>query len=243
MGIKGRIHSIETMGTLDGPGIRFVIFTQGCPLRCAYCHNPDTWDPLGGFVIDVEEIFNKILRYKTYMDFSGGGVTLSGGEPTLQPDFAAELFKRCKNAGINTALDTSGYCEQKDLAKILPYTDLVLFDVKHPNQKEHIKLTGKDNEKIIQNLSFIDSMGVKIWIRYVLVPGITDSPELIKKLADFLTLFRSIEKVEILPYHNLGVHKWKALGLNYPLSKINPPSAEDIKKSKKILLDRGLKVS
>lgn len=243
MVIKGRIHSIETMGTLDGPGIRFVVFTQGCPLRCAYCHNPDTWDPSGGYLIEADELFNRILRYRNYMEFSGGGVTLSGGEPTLQPDFCSELFKRCKDAGINTALDTSGYCEQKNLEKILPYTDLVLFDIKHLDTKSHIELTGRDNGKILENMHLIESKKVKTWVRYVLLPGINDAPEIINKLADFLSGFHFIERVEVLPYHRLGIHKWEKLGISYKLKKINPPSKEDLNCIKHIIAQRGLKVS
>lgn len=243
MGIKGRMHSVETMGTLDGPGIRFVIFVQGCCLRCAYCHNPDTWDVCGGSLMDVDIMIEKIMRYKPYMDASGGGVTVSGGEPALQPDFVVELFKRCREKGIHTALDTSGYSNKLSFEKIIPYTDLVLFDIKHINPKKHHALTGKNNHKILDNLMYIDSQGVPIWIRHVIVPGITDNVMYIKNLAEFLTNIRSVQLIELLPYHNLGVHKWKELGIKYDLGNMLPPSQDQLGEIRNVFIRRGLKVA
>lgn len=243
MELKARIHSVETMGTLDGPGIRFVIFMQGCPLRCCYCHNPDTWDIQGGRIVGIEELIAKILRYKPYMDASGGGVTVSGGEPTLQPEFIAELFRRCKEEGIHTALDTCGYCSITDIDKIIPYTDLVLFDIKHIQPQEHIILTGKDNNRILDALKHIDSKNIPLWIRHVILPGLTDNILFVNMLAEFLKTIHSLELVELLPYHNLGIHKWRKLGLKYPLERVLPPSEKNLNMIKDILNKKGIRVA
>ncbi|HHU69262.1 MAG TPA: pyruvate formate lyase-activating protein [Thermoanaerobacterales bacterium] len=243
MGIEGRIHSIETMGTLDGPGIRFVVFVQGCCLRCSYCHNPDTWDICGGNLLDVNMLMEKIMRYKPYMDASGGGVTVSGGEPALQPDFVSELFKMCKEEGIHTALDTSGYSSKSSYKRIIPFTDLVLFDIKHINPNSHYLLTGKGNSKILENLKYIDSQRIPIWIRHVIVPGITDSIMYIKNLAEFLTKIQSVRLVELLPYHNLGVHKWRELGIKYELENVLSPSQDLLGEIRNVFIEKGLKVA
>ncbi|MCF6097577.1 pyruvate formate lyase-activating protein [Thermovorax subterraneus] len=242
MGQKGRVHSVESMGTLDGPGIRFVVFLQGCPLRCVYCHNPDTWSLSGGKIEDADFLVKRIISFKPYMDASGGGVTLSGGEPTLQPDFASCIMKKCKDLGINTALDTAGYCKRDAFEKILPYTDLVLFDIKHLDPKVHMELTGKDNRLILENLRFIDSLGKKIWIRHVFLPGFTDDVTHLKKLGEFLKSLNSLELVELLPYHKLGIHKWEALGLKYLLKDVEPPSREILEMARAMLREMGLNV-
>ncbi len=239
----GRIHSIESFGTLDGPGIRSVIFMQGCPLRCKYCHNPDTWEIHGGTEISVEEIIQKLKNYKPYFDASGGGVTLSGGEPLMQPCFSKEILKRCKKHGIHTAIDTSGFCDERVLKTIIPYTDLFLLDIKHLDPIKHRFITGKDNKKILKTLKFLNHYNKTIWIRHVIVPGLTDDVKHLRQMAEFLIKYPSIEQIELLPYHKMGVHKWNKLGLKYPLGNINPPDEHEINKFKGIFLSKGLKVA
>ncbi|WP_026486599.1 pyruvate formate-lyase-activating protein [Caldanaerobius polysaccharolyticus] len=226
--MKGYIHSIETCGTVDGPGIRYVVFTQGCPLRCRYCHNPDTWKMLDGKEVTVDEIIQDAVKYKPYMKFSGGGLTLTGGEPTLQIEFATELFKRCKEEDIHTALDTSGYVDIEKADKLLKYTDLVLLDIKHIDSNTHKDITGVPNDKTLRFARHLSDIDIPTWIRYVLVPGLTDKQEDIEKLAVFVSTLSSVERVEILPYHTMGVNKWKELGYEYTLKDVNPPSKEAI---------------
>ncbi|MCX7903126.1 MAG: pyruvate formate-lyase-activating protein [Caloramator sp.] len=232
--LKARVHSIETMGLVDGPGIRVVVFMQGCKLRCAYCHNPDTWDLKGGQEMTVDELINKVKRYKIYFQRSKGGVTLSGGDPLLQPDFVIEFFKRCKQEGIHTALDTSGYGIGK-YDEILKWTDLVLLDVKHIDDIEHKKLTGADRHGFFEFLNAIKRNGTKLWIRHVVVPGITDGEEHIKKLAKFINTIPNVERVELLPYHVHGVNKYKEMNLKYRLEDVPPLDKDRLEKLYKIL--------
>lgn len=229
--MKGYIHSIETCGTVDGPGIRYVVFTQGCPLRCRYCHNPDTWKISEGKEITVDEIISDAVKYKPYMKFSGGGLTLTGGEPTLQIDFATELFKRCRKEGIHTALDTSGYIDIEKADKLLRYTDLVLLDIKHIDRDKHMDITGVPNDKTLRLAQHLSDMKIPTWIRYVLVPGLTDDEEDIENLARFVSGLSSVERVEILPYHIMGVNKWEKMGYHYTLKNVNPPSQADVAKA------------
>lgn len=229
--MKGYIHSIETCGTVDGPGIRYVVFTQGCPLRCRYCHNPDTWKISDGKEITVDEIIADAVKYKPYMKFSGGGLTLTGGEPTLQIDFATELFKRCRKEGIHTALDTSGYVDIEKADKLLRYTDLVLLDIKHIDRDKHMDITGVPNDKTLRFAQHLSDMKIPTWIRYVLVPGLTDDEKDIESLAQFVSSLSSVERVEILPYHIMGVNKWEKLGYDYTLKNVNPPSEADVAKA------------
>lgn len=239
--MMGNIHSIETCGTVDGPGIRYVVFTQGCLLRCQYCHNADTWNIGEGRDVSVDEIMQDVKSYIPFMKASGGGITISGGEPLLQLDFLLELLKKCKKAKIHTTIDTSGGCfhfERSFLDKIdevLKYTDLVLLDLKHFDSKKHIKLTGKPNEQIKNFALYLNEKKVPIWIRHVLVPGITDSHEDLKNLGSFIKSLDHVEKIEVLPYHRLGVYKWKALGLKYPLEEVESPSDESVKLAYKLL--------
>lgn len=239
--MKGRIHSIETCGTVDGPGIRFVIFMQGCLLRCRYCHNPDTWDFQGGQEISVDELMNRIERYAPYMKFSGGGVTVSGGEPLLQLEFITHFFKECKKRGIHTALDTSAGCltgniEQiKGVDELLHYTDLVLLDIKLMDEDKHRQLTGVANQKILQFARTLSEKKVDVWIRHVLVPGITDDEKDLNDLARFIQSLSNVKKVEVLPYHQMGVYKWEALGLTYTLDHVVPPSDEEVLRVSKLL--------
>ncbi|MBB3868494.1 pyruvate formate-lyase-activating protein [Parageobacillus toebii] len=239
--MKGFIHSIETCGTVDGPGLRYVIFTQGCLLRCQYCHNADTWEIGKGKEMTVEEIIDDVKTYLPFINASGGGITVSGGEPLLQIDFLIELFKACKKLGIHTAIDSSGGCYtaeasfQQKLNELLSYTDLILLDLKHIDEKKHRKLTGKTNQHILQFARFLSEKNVPIWIRHVLVPTITDDPNDLRSLAAFIRTLNNVEKIEILPYHKLGVYKWKALGLKYPLEGIEPPSEESMEMAQRIL--------
>ena len=236
MEIKGRIHSFESFGTVDGPGIRFVIFMQGCILKCKYCHNRDTWNPKSGTEYSVDEIFEKIMRSKPYIDSSNGGVTVSGGEPLLQAPFITGLFKKLKENNIHTALDTSGALPVSDnIKELLKYTDLVLLDIKHIDNEKCINLTGSPNTNTLAFAQYLSQNNIPAWIRQVLVPGYTDDENDLKKLKEFIYYLKNIEKVEILPYHDLGKFKWKELGLKYELENIKPPTQEEITKVKEIL--------
>ncbi|MDQ0232394.1 pyruvate formate-lyase-activating protein [Metabacillus malikii] len=238
----GRIHSIETCGTVDGPGLRYIVFMQGCLLRCQYCHNPDTWKLNQGKEITVDEIINDVLDYLPFFNSSGGGITVSGGEPLLQIDFLTELFKKCKEHGIHTTIDTSGGCYQetpeflRKLDKLLTVTDLILLDIKQIHTEKHKALTGMKNDHILSFASYLASKNVPVWIRHVLVPGRTDSIEDLTALKQFINQLTNVEKIEILPYHKLGVYKWQELGLKYMLSDVETPSDEEVERAKKILL-------
>lgn len=228
MAIAGRIHSVESCGTVDGPGIRFVIFTQGCPLRCQYCHNPDTWDPKGGDVISADKLFDDIKKYKSYMKFSGGGVTISGGEPLLQPKFVEELFKKCKSDGIHTALDTSGFIKLETAKPVLEYTDLVLLDIKCYDPVMYKNITSVSLAPTLKFAEYLSSINKPMWIRYVLVPGLSDNDEYLESLAQYLSTLNNIEKVEVLPFHKLGEYKWEELGLEYKLKDTKEPTQQRI---------------
>ncbi len=242
MGIKGRIHSFETFGTVDGPGIRFVVFMQGCPFRCLYCHNPDTWSENAGTEYSVKEVIERVMRYKDYYG-AEGGITVSGGEPLLQLDFLMALFKECKAKGINTALDTNGYfggllyerefqrgCQNNKVLELLKYSDLVLLDIKHMDGVTHKKLTGFENNHVLSFARLLDEQSIPVWIRYVVVPGVTDDPKGIDQLFEFLKELSNIKKIEFLPFHKLGSHKWEQLGLDFSLAGTKEPSKEDIEK-------------
>ncbi|WP_058486050.1 pyruvate formate-lyase-activating protein [Defluviitalea phaphyphila] len=242
MSITGKIHSIETCGTVDGPGIRYVIFSQGCPLRCKYCHNPDTWNISHGQEITVDELIEDIKKYKSYINFSKGGVTLTGGEPLMQPKFAKELFRRCKEEGIHTALDTSGYIPLENVKEVLKYTDLVLLDIKSFDPDLYKDLTGVSNEPTLKMAQYLSDINKPMWVRYVLVPNLTDNPAHIEALANFLSTLTNIEKVEILPFHKMGEYKWEELGYSYSLKNTPTPSAETIEMAKNIFKKYKLKV-
>ncbi|MCY6483105.1 pyruvate formate-lyase-activating protein [Clostridium aestuarii] len=230
---RGRIHSFESMGLVDGPGIRVVVFFQGCPLRCAYCHNPDTWNLNEGTEITAKDLLNKILRFKPYFKESGG-VTFSGGEVLLQPDFLIAILKMCKENGIHTVIDTSGFGIGK-YDEILKYTDLVLLDIKHVDDVGYKYLTGKDKLYLDQFLKTVDKSNTKLWIRHVVIPGITDSEEHIFKLGDIIKKIKNVEKIELLPYHTLGINKYENLGINYRLKEVPPMNKEQTKKLEKLL--------
>ena len=230
-----KIHSIETFGTVDGPGIRFVTFFQGCNLECKYCHNRDTWNINDGKYISVDELFENILKYKNYI-MPNGGFTASGGEPLLQPYFLISLFKKLKEVNMHTAIDTSGMVEITDTIKeLLSLTDLVLLDIKHINSEKCKELIGSSNEKELAFAKYLSDNNIPIWIRQVIIPGITDNKEDLLEFKKFIDSLKSVKKVELLPYHNLGKHKWETLGYEYKLSDIRPANAEDIKKAKEIL--------
>ena len=223
--MKGRIHSIETLGLSDGPGVRFVAFFQGCRLRCAYCHNPDTWKFDGGAETEADELLNKALRFKPYFDRSGGGVTCSGGEPLMQADFLIDFLKKCKAAGLNTALDTAGFGIGR-YAEILRYTDLVILDIKHVDNLGYKQLTGGDMNEFHRFADEVRKSGKKVWLRHVVVPGMTDSTGHMKKLERIVESFENAERVELLPYHTLGLSKYEAMGVRYPLAGVNPMNPE-----------------
>lgn len=228
------IHSIETCGTVDGPGIRYVIFFQGCPLRCRYCHNPDTWQKGAGRAVELEELLLDIQKYRGYMKHSGGGVSATGGEPLLQADFVAALFERLRGMGIHTALDTSGYASEKSAQKVLAHTDLVLLDIKSFNPQTYKRLTGASLAPTLRFAAALSEAKIPVWLRYVLVPGLTDDLDEIRALAAYLKLLKNIERIEILPFHKMGEYKWEALGASYELADTPPPSPELLEQVKRI---------
>lgn len=235
--VKGRIHSFESFGTVDGPGIRFVVFMQGCPLRCLYCHNRDTWDPKGGKEYTADEVVNEARKYASFFKFSGGGITITGGEPTLQAEFVAEVFKKCREIGIHTTLDTSGFAELDRISELLEYTDLILLDIKHAEEERHREITGVGTGKIRKFAVYTAEKGIPVWIRYVLVPGYTDDEEDLKKAALFIHELKNVEMISILPYHSLGQYKWEKMGAEYKLKGVKEPSAQDVKRAIDILYD------
>lgn len=230
-----KVHSIETFGAVDGPGIRFVLFLQGCHLQCKYCHNRDTWDINGGSYKSLDELFDKIIRYKNYI-FPNGGVTVTGGEPLLQAKFILELFKKLKKEGIHTCIDTSGIIAlTDDIKEVLKFTDLVLLDIKHIDNEKCKELVGKSNKLELEFAKCLSDNNIPIWIRQVLVPGYTDDEQDLLKLKEFISSLKTVEKVELLPYHSIGEFKWKKLGLKYPLEDIPQATDNDITRAKKIL--------
>lgn len=238
--IKGRIHSVESFGSADGPGVRYIVFLKGCNMRCQYCHNPDTWAKDGGELMTPEEVLKKALRYKTYWK-EKGGITVSGGEALLQIDFVTELFRLAKEKGVNTCLDTSGNpfsMEEPFKSKfdeLMKYTDLFMLDIKHMDDAAHRKLTGQTNQNILKMAAYLSDHGKAMWIRHVLVPGITTEEDELHRLRSFLDTLKTVERVEVLPYHTLGVFKWKELGIPYQLEGVDPPTKEQIDRAKEIL--------
>ena len=238
--IKGRIHSVESFGSADGPGVRYIVFLKGCNMRCQYCHNPDTWAKDGGELMTPEEVLKKALRYKTYWK-EKGGITVSGGEALLQIDFVTELFRLAKEKGVNTCLDTSGNpfsLEEPFKSKfdeLMKYTDLFMLDIKHMDDAAHRKLTGQTNQNILEMAAYLSDHGKAMWIRHVLVPCITTEEDELYRLRSFLDTLKTVERVEVLPYHTLGVFKWKELGIPYQLEGVDPPTKEQIDRAKEIL--------
>ena len=230
------IHSFETFGAVDGPGIRFIIFTQGCNLKCKYCQNRDTWAHNGGTLYSVQQVLDKIDRYKNYIIPSGGGVTISGGEPLIHVDFLIALFSELKKKNISTAIDTSGvFYLTPNIKKIIDLTDLFLLDIKCINDDVCKDLTGVSNQKELEFAEYLSEHGKHMWIRQVLVPGITDNKQDLLKLKQFLSTLKTVDKIEFLPYHDMGKFKWLDLGLKYPLEGIRVANSDDVKNAKKIL--------
>ena len=237
-----RVHSVESFGSVDGPGIRFVIFLKGCAMRCQYCHNADTWDRAGGNLRSVDDVLSQALRYRSYWG-EKGGITVSGGEALLQIQPLTELFHKAKDLGINTCLDTSAQpFSRKDgrfsaFEALMKYTDLVLLDIKHIDNDAHKRLTGSENENILDCARYLSDIHKPVWIRHVLVPGINDDDESLHKLRSFIDTLSNVERVEVLPYHALGVYKWEQLGIPYKLTDVKPPTEESVLHARKILTE------
>lgn len=227
--IKGRVHSVQTLGTVDGPGVRFVLFLKGCPLRCACCHNPDTWELEGGTLYTAKEILDKVLRYKEYFGKTGG-ITLSGGEPLLQSEFAYELFSLCKDNGIHTCLDTSGCLINEGATKLLEVTDLCMLDIKYTTDEQYKEYVGCSLSEPMNFLKLLEEKGVKTWIRQVIIPSINDTEENILKLKELTENYSVIERYELLPFRKICQTKYDALGLEFKFSHILEPKREEVKK-------------
>lgn len=236
----GYIHSTESFGSVDGPGVRFIIFVTGCPLRCQFCHNPDTWKMTDGEKTEVDALVKKALRCKPYWK-NGGGVTVSGGEPLMQIDFLIELFKELKKEGVHTTIDTSGAPFTREepffsrFKELMEYTDLLLVDIKHIDNEKHIELTERPNGNILDMMRYLSDIKKPIWIRHVLVPGISDNDEYLIKTREFIDTLDNVERVEVLPYHTLGVSKWEQLGYEYKLKDVERPTEERIVNANKLL--------
>ena len=241
--IKGAIHSIETFGSVDGPGIRFIAFLKGCNLRCKYCHNADTWDPKSEDMRTADELLDFAERYRSYWG-EDGGITVSGGEPLLQIDFLLELFTKAKERGINTCIDTALQPFTREepffskFNKLLEVTDLMLVDIKHIDNEEHKELTGLPNDNILDGMQYLSEVGQPIWIRHVLVPGITDDDNYLRQTREFIEKLSNVQKIEVLPYHTLGQHKFEALGIPYKLEGVKSPSKERVENAMDILNGR-----
>lgn len=236
--MQGWVHSVESFGTVDGPGVRMVIFLQGCPMRCAYCHNPDTWPEKRGTLMDSEELLERFLRNRSY--YKNGGITVSGGEPLCQPEFVTDLFRKAKKESISTCLDTSGIlfsCRNaKELEELLAVTDLVLLDIKHTEEEAHRKLTGHSNEAAFAFLEYLEEKKVPVWIRRVAVPGYTDDEAELFRLGEYIGGFSNVKAVEVLPYHTMGIVKYKELGIPYRLEGVPQMDTEAAKKCRQIIL-------
>lgn len=238
--MKGRIHSFESFALVDGPGVRFCVFLQGCNMRCKYCHNPETWSHGAGEEWTPEELFKKVYRYKNYWG-KDGGITVSGGESLLQLEFVAEFFRIAKEKGVHTTLDTSGnsfnmepdYLEKFD--RLMAVTDLFLLDIKEMDEEKHKSLTGHSNKNILELAKYLSENDKEMWIRHVLVPGLTDDENGLKEIKAFIDGLKTVSRVEILPYHTLGLFKWENLGINYPLEGVPTPTDEEVKKAEEIL--------
>lgn len=228
--VKGRIHSFESFSALDGPGIRYVVFLCGCPLRCLFCHNIDMVECLPGTYREysVSEVIDKVERVRPYFNRSGGGITLSGGEPFFQFDFMLVLLREFKKRDIHTAIDSCLYTSSKKIEEISKWVDIFLVGLKHIDSRKHKELTGRDRSLILKNISYLDSLKQPFWLRYVVIPGITDNKSDIQRLAKFLSPFSYLEWVELLPYHRLGIQKWKALNKPYVLPNVEPPTREEM---------------
>lgn len=238
----GRVHSFETLGTVDGPGIRFVVFMQGCALRCQYCHNPDTWKINEGEEYTVNELMFEIRKYKTYMESSGGGVTFTGGDPLVQAEFLVELAKKCKEEGISVTIDTSGFILNDKVKELYKYTDLVLLDIKSFNENTYKFISGGRLSPTLETLDYLKEKDIEVWVRYVVVPELTDDLESIKALSNHLDNFPNISKIEPLAFHKMGEYKWEELGEDYMLKKTKEPEEDLMEEVKKIFETNGKNV-
>ncbi len=239
--MKGYIHSFESFGTKDGPGIRFVLFLQGCPLRCLYCHNVDTWDLKDKkYMFTPEETMHEIKKVRGFI--KSGGVTVSGGEPLMQPEYILELFKLCKEDGLHTAIDTSGYLLNDRIKEVLEYTDLVLLDIKQIDPEKYKALTSVNLKPTLDFLKYLSEINKPVWLRYVLVPGYTDNEKDLEAWAKFVSSFKNVERVDILPFHQMGGHKWKEVNKIYQLENVLAPTNEEVKKAEEIFRSYGLKI-
>ncbi|MBR5166225.1 MAG: pyruvate formate lyase-activating protein [Ruminococcus sp.] len=240
--MTGRIHSTDSFGTVDGPGVRFVVFFQGCPLRCQYCHNPDTWDFDGGREVTAEELMREYDSYKEFL--TSGGITATGGEPLAQPEFLAELFRLAKSKGVHTCLDTSaGVWSPENSAKIdevLRFTDLVMLDIKHIDNEQHKALTGIGNTNILRFAEHLRDLDIPVWIRHVVVPGITDSHDELFRLGEFLSTLKNLKALDVLPYHDMAKPKYERLGIAYPLPDTPPLSKEGAIAAREVIIS-GIK--
>ncbi|WP_051259405.1 pyruvate formate-lyase-activating protein [Schaalia suimastitidis] len=241
-GTLGSIHSWELVTAVDGPGTRLTIFLSGCPLQCLYCHNPDTMQMRDGKPVELDEIIAKIRRYRRIFRASGGGITLSGGEVLMQPAFAARILRAAKEMGVHTAIDTSGFLGAAASDEMLADVDLVLLDVKSGIPQTYRKVTGRELAPTIEFGDRLSALGKEIWARFVLVPGLTDDPENLEAVADIMERWSSISRVEVLPFHQMGTDKWDALGLEYTLRDVRPPSAERTDQVRKVFKKRGFTV-
>lgn len=236
----GYIHSVETCGTVDGPGIRFIVFTTGCPLRCLYCCNPDCRHLEDGKPVSVDELITEIQKYTAYMSASGGGVSVCGGEPLFQPQFVREIFRRCQDLNIHTALDTSGFCDLEIAKSVIEFTDLVLLDIKSFDPTTYQTVTSVSIEPTLALARYLNQIQKPVWIRFVLVPGLTDDPQNIAGLADFLATLTNVEKVDVLPFHKLGEYKWQQLGYEYLLKDTPTPTSDQVNMALEIFRSRNL---
>ena len=238
--LTGWIHSVETAGTVDGPGVRFVLFTSGCPLRCLYCHNPDSQHMKDGHQVSAEQVLDEIASYADMLKRMHGGLTISGGEPLAQPDFTAAILHGAKELGLHTALDTSGYLGARASGALLADTDLVLLDIKHIDPGVYRRLTGVELQPTLDFARRLDALGKPMWIRYVLVPGLTDQPDAVEKLADFVSGLGSVRRVDVLPFHKMGEYKWFERDLRYALADVQPPTPEAAEAVRDVFRARGL---
>lgn len=242
LGERGWIHSYETGGTVDGPGVRFVLFLNGCSLRCQYCHNPDTWHMKDGQELGVDEVLAEIRKYRKFLKITGGGVTISGGEPLVQAPFLANILRGCKRMDLHTAVDTCGYLGARYTDAMLEDTDLILLDIKSWFPETYREVTGRELQPTLDFARRLADIGKPTWLRYVLVPGLTDDERNIEGLADFAAGLGVIERVEVLPFHKMGEEKWRALGLEYRLTETRPPEHNLVRRTQEQFRRRGLEV-
>ena len=244
MQAKAYIHSIETMGMVDGPGIRYVIFMQGCPLRCAFCHNPDTWYMAKGQTKTLDWLIEDIKEYLPYFRSSGGGVTVTGGEPLLQAEFLSLLFAELKKLDIHRVIDTSGFATVEKVRKLMNLTDLVMMSIKHSDPDKYRQISGQSPDRPLALARYLSKINMPVWIRYVIIPGLSNAPADLSKLADIIKEMPNVQKLELLPYHTMGKHKWDKLGLSSPLLSVPPPRPEELAAARKTMAELlpGLKI-